>query len=865
MSDQTRDMMAALEQSLPQHTLEGMRQLGLDVPRLLEELGLDAVGMEAMARDPVSANRALLDGPPPPQLSPDEARAQAEPMRTKILELYAKLADIVARHEATIQKRWAKKTKQQRVAFLLQVWPGMPRPHRPDFKAYQDDFNPVLINSPGRARWKDQALCPTINQEDLSQVKTLARLLNSRARNHPSVFAGTDRSEMSIGLRAFVLVPSSVPGYVMLLNRINDSTSDDYGKIVPRSMDNSALTTTTPEKQYSVGEGLLILEAQQRILSFLADTCTAILHEIPPDALTGPQYPILPEPKVKDESESDGYQSLEVLAQAAPYCLPTHFDTNRLVSLLSARASDAKDHLWSLREDPRYFHETLLEYSDHRNEYFWGNPDGTDGRRVVHWPSVLTMLLADAYRTVENFEELRRQAVELQSLQAKHSAQIDPSKDLPKEYMTALIKFRTYLWQIVSHHFTQLQEASCSSPPMRHMFMYSTADEALVSNPAKIGDVESHLLWLLKTLYDDDEQLKTLGLTMVMDELEHFISSNPKAKALISSYVGRAIGDLSILAQCYRQLELYQPWAQEFELQAAQNDSKLRDEYMRWRKPQDKICSAFKPESLQAAGKLANPAGGKFTYPIDKRRNKANVEKMREAEQNLDSFWRTIDRMTHVKLPGMEGSVSGPFLAQSRLLKRTAEWVEPESSTKKTGKQPDPLPDTVTQLSPFYFGFTTGAPRRPDLPAPTGKAKTKGVPNPPAAAQTLAAPEAPQTTSEQTLPVDARAFKVFRTLFFNPEVTTSPGEIAWKDFLHAMASVGFVAEKLYGSVWQFRPTNSKLDVEHPIIFHEPHPSPKIGFTTARRIGRRLFRQYGWEGIRDVGGLDKGGWIGKGLL
>jgi len=90
----------------------------------------------------------------------------------------------------------------------------------------------------------------------------------------------------------------------------------------------------------------------------------------------------------------------------------------------------------------RYFYETLLEYADHGTAYFWGNPNGTDSRRVVYWPDVLTKLLVGAYRAVGSFEELRRQAVKLQHLQDKYSAQIDPSKDLPEEFMDALIQFR---------------------------------------------------------------------------------------------------------------------------------------------------------------------------------------------------------------------------------------------------------------------------------------------------------------------------------------------------------------------------------------------------------------------------------------
>jgi hypothetical protein len=86
---------------------------------------------------------------------------------------------------------------------------------------------------------------------------------------------------------------------------------------------------------------------------------------------------------------------------------------------------------------------------------------------------------------------------------------------------------------------------------------------------------------------------------------------------------------------------------------------------------------------------------------------------------------------------------------------------------------------------------------------------------------------------------------VFRTLFFNPEATSTPGSVPWQDFLYVMASTGLQIEKLYGSVWQFSPTN--LDIERSIHFHEPHPKGKIPFEVARRHGRRLTRAYGWHG------------------
>ncbi|KAI1867582.1 hypothetical protein JX265_007384 [Neoarthrinium moseri] len=60
-----------------------------------------------------------------------------------------------------------------------------------------------------------------------------------------------------------------------------------------------------------------------------------------------------------------------------------------------------------------------------------------------------------------------------------------------------------------------------------------------------------------------------------------------------------------------------------------------------------------------------------------------------------------------------------------------------------------------------------------------------------------------------------------------------------------MTSIGFRAEKLYGSVWQFAPTE-KLQLYQALQVHEPHPNPKIPHWVARAIGRRMSRRWGWS-------------------
>jgi hypothetical protein len=82
----------------------------------------------------------------------------------------------------------------------------------------------------------------------------------------------------------------------------------------------------------------------------------------------------------------------------------------------------------------------------------------------------------------------------------------------------------------------------------------------------------------------------------------------------------------------------------------------------------------------------------------------------------------------------------------------------------------------------------------------------------------------------------------------NYTTPSQPGEVPWTEFVSAMSTISFLPEKLYGSVWRFTPKDgSTFGTETPINFHEPHPSTKLPFRTARMYGRRLTRHHGIDG------------------
>ncbi|KAJ8131905.1 hypothetical protein O1611_g1719 [Lasiodiplodia mahajangana] len=794
---------------------------------------LRAVGISSDPIDPGSFDYRILNMVG--NISLAEVRETAEARSGNIYGSYRILQEILLRHELTIQRRWTGKTRQQRQQILLDHWPGMSATHRPDFQALR------------------QAMWPYINQEDLLTPKALLLLLNARGRNPPPTFASADSDAMRLGVLSNRLSTRILGEHIMLLNGVR--IAEEYGQLIALGDHPEAFSWMRSRKQFIPGEGLLVLEAQERLLRFLVDCSKQILSHIPFEDLIAPNFAIQPEPHLKTEQESSGFDSLAVMAREAPYRVPSELDLTRIELILGGRLAAAEDHVWTLREDPAYFVEQLIELKEHRAELVkdaWGNdhplleiPD-----QDVFWARVCISLICEAYASFELFAELHRRSRTLQRLHKKHADKISPTEDLPEELLSALLEFRNFLYYTMRCLLSSLRSQVMASTPWRPYFyrtppLNPSSGQTLVKrNPSiRMSEFESNLFWLIWVLSEDGMDLYYLNLTLVIDELGRFLETELRAKDLITARMASLIGDLAITSQCIHQLNTYFPWARCYDWVLTDRQLGLNKELWESTKQWRIFLCGLDPNSDIQIAKLGNPCNQKFTYPFEKGRTKQNVEALRRAEQNLDAFWAAVDRIMYVRCGRLSNSALQRALDQPRIIRRTPEWVEPASSALKSGKEA--VEQLYRPLSTIYIGepAATNDPTTPSMPKQ--KTKTKSIipgTNPPVAASPSSETTAPTLVS---IPVDSRALKVFRTLFFNPAVTSSPGEVSWTDFLHAMTSTGlFAAEKLYGSCWQFQ----RLEGEQSRIqFHEPHPRGKIPFITARRHGRRLHRAFGWVG------------------
>lgn len=813
--------------------------------------------------------RKSLGLPNSKSVSYERAKNEAQTRSRNIFAQWQILKGIMDRHENLIRQVWASKTTKQRADILCAVWPDMSAVHRPDFEVLRTRCTSSRQKKKKDPQLRKAFLWPYVNLEDLTAANTLPLFLNARANNSPGVFAWMDVEAAHVGLVARAIEVKILDNYTMMFKDRN--TEDSYGELISWRKNPRAERWSQLGYGMEPSEGFVVLEIQESVYRFLVHCCNNILYD---DAAKGispslsPMHPTL-EPMTADVH---GYDSLIALRTEAPYRAPATMDLLRLESLFAAQKSASEDHLWALREDPGYFASKLNEVRDHDLELV-KDAQGNDRSHLApgpgnpRWCSIISSVVGHAYTQLATWNELLLEVQEMRRLQEKYLGKFSKVAGFPMEYAEAIFRFRFFLNHAAKQSRDQLRMYGASSPLLRQFYHRlpeecgSNAIDFVSNGKAKPGTPEWKILSVLGVLCSEGRLLFILDIGNVVDDLERLIQSDPSIKSLISPLLGEIISHLAIHTEGLRQLKNHQPWA---EISATMMQDRDRAGYLENFKSALKhsldkwsVCTkALKPLNEESVCRFEDPST-QFYYPIEEGRTKTNVLKMRLAEENLDALWVVIDE--HLRRYTGNGSRMLPAwksMLQHRTLERTPEWTDPEPQSKPA----EIVEQILKPLSEVSITRELGEKVLNNQNLPRGKTKKEKKNLPKAKvtkAKTIDAarslnpanktilPSRKQPDSQPIFRLGPRSLKVFRTVFHTPSVSATPGEIPWKDFLNAMVAIGFQPEKLYGSVWMFKPT--MLDIKRGINFHEPHPVGKIPYRNARVIGRRLQRAYGWNG------------------
>lgn len=809
-----------------------------------------------------------------------EIRQTAE----KIFNNWETLRAIVERHENTIQRRWTKKSMTKRRELLLTIWPNMAADHRPDISLQNKWFGLADMKKESKAvlqgRSKQQKMCegsqreallmPYINVEDLTKTEPLLLMINARAHREPHEFAKRD---LQLSTHHTHMTDwRSLEGYVMDFDGPHHVPAA-YGELRHGEWQPVFASTGADPRlaggAICSGDGLWILEIQDRIYKFLLDIARKVLHDIPSGDLIGPKYGIQPQlPLPSANTREDGVTSLASTNLEAIYSSPGRMDLHRIQLLVTAKANEEDDKVWALREDPWRFSEGVADFIAHQPQYvsdLSGAQHPTTNanefqKRCGYTKNNLKDHLAmkfllESCMEAEFWGNVLQDITELIAIKEKHfdGKDIKSTDPLPEPFAMALQSVQAFLCFCVEFRVRILRWKAYSSPPLRPYMRRNSPDT--LENFVRKADKHPprHIFEFLVILarlccYRCIVSSGHIsGVQSLLETYDKFMDTVPDSHLAVNSYVAEEISTLALLSEFLRQIHLFQPWAATSHKEMATPHVQAAMLTFLGKR----FTNTTPLKDLKYSSKvLSMPVEiAEIPYPVHKRRTAANVNAMQKAEALLDKMWDAILReMEQQNL--LPPHIENVLLRQGRQLQRTPDWVEPVDFNKNT--TPQVAPQEVL-VSPFRGLNIDDNNKVQDYPVEKTKIKTRGnaapqIPDPTEAQETE---QAEDLSPAHTILVDRRALRVFSTLFHTPSSTSQPGEVPWKDFLHAMRSAGFGMEKLYGSVWQFTPPcdsdgGMAADVKS-ILFHEPHPHSRIPFRSARRHGRRLARTYGWSG------------------
>ncbi|KAJ4001443.1 hypothetical protein F5050DRAFT_1891180 [Lentinula boryana] len=836
-----------------------------------------------------------------PRPTEEDIQKKAAVYSQSIFQSRSELYSILNIHEETIRKRWAKKTVKQRETLLRSAYPEIPVMHRPDLWALRQETREKR-RSDG-TKYRDAFLLPELNLEDLVKPKNILLLFNSRGRNSPDIFAFTDFEKIRLA-RTSEAVP--IPFKNECTIYLTGQNAKSYGKLVYWNEGPDVFNDMVNGVGMLPGAGLIVLESQYKLYNFLLKTAKTLIHDLLPltNSEPAPDPPSLDDPDLLDLELS----SIAAYATGTTYRAPLRFDVKYLKRLAEAKVDQAQDHLWSLREDPSYFRDVALEYSEHRLEHLLTKPGARHPNLNTAWlwDQIFLGLIGNAYTSLLQWQLIEQQLEQVERLRTKYASQITNQKALPSEYDDHMSHFQYFLQQfLITGPVKDLKMGAFGSPPMRPWFnrypqdpnstMIGIHSSAMYQNSP--SSVRPQVIELISLLLDEKQSV-LMGRHIILDEIDRLLRSDPKERACITSWVLNYLSEMSSISEFLRQLEFHQPrigcnttFPVDLE-HIIPDDPDFFDGrsvlYEKTSEPLTRITSPMKQRDVRGrVMALVDPAtsanntplgNGKFNYPVHKKASQAVVEQMRRAEAELDAFWAKFDGIVERRTGKKPNILLREFVDQ-REVERTPQWT----STSPLEPAPQRGPSNSAKLQDKFalldLEQRTESTLRPELngverfPPKKRKTKTKAIPTP--------APDLPLTplgnsesqrapntssniaarASTFTISVPRRAYTVFTRLFFTPSPDRTPGEVAWSDFVQAMVAAGCAVKRLMGSSWMFSRAQSDnvgsadaIDGTGAgpdagitqIIFHAPHPAANIPIHIVRKHGRRLARRWGWN-------------------
>lgn len=744
-------------------------------------------------------------------LKPEEAAKEAEKLSTNLFQSFKTLRYIICRYEAVIQERWSQMTQEERQKILLEAWPDMSPCHRPDLWALRRE---TAKEREAGTKFKDAYMWPNVNLEDLSGDIQLLLLLNCRGRRPPSVFASADLESAHIGHLSKAIQGLFIPDYDMKM--VGDSPAT-YGTI-HSNLSEESVADMLEGKSFKSGDGIDVLEIQERLLGFLVACCKLILNDKQID-VTDQSIPEVKEPPSKAATfNGPGDLSVAQRALEEPYVSPESASWANCQWMMGCRQADAEEHFRNLRQDPGYFVDTVRDWFEHAPEMHVddqgrSHPYLADPvKRTKFMDRTVGRMVHNAYEEIHVWKSLKDELQYMREVRGEYGYGSDPEEDMPFEDSMARLKMLLDA-RLLNHYLNKVASYFVSCPQLRdHFTTVQDPKWPLQTRPVlksgSLEDTDDELLWLWGQI-TDDESRRICSLENLAGEVERFLEKNPDQKQRLTPLARDAISDLSFVGFIRRQFTLcwprfFLPRGNKFTDYSAQHAFGWGRSMVGPIWDLVRLVNNSFGDSRIELGEAGDPGSGRFDYPVTEPRTQETADAMHRAEQNLEAFWSKVDQdlRSHMN--------ASSYNSLQRLAPPATRPADPGRSQRFE-------PRTVAFFQTL-FPKPNPLPKKARLP-------TRGP---------LLKPDA--------------VYKAY------PEgaITT---DIPWTEFLYGMESLSFNHEHRNGLLWSFWPNRYGLP-KKSVYIHRPYPGDIISARDATRIAQRLKHVYGlWWAMFDEDDMD----------
>lgn len=882
------------------------------------------------------------------QITPEEWEIIAAPLRKKAYASWKRLNELMEGYGDTIIDAWRgdkgadesgpsgkkkrKLLRNKRMKLIAKFWPNMASKPRPDLQVFKDrkptdDLLPDPLvdadllpqdteldfeSSPSpedksAQRIREALLWPHMNTEYLTtRWWYLTQMLQRRAASRPDYFAQQDMPpgrqdmlELFIRLKNvpnnFTIIFGDAPESLGPDDKPDPDMSDqDYGRLISTDQIGNVSIALSMKEVIPAGQGLLLLEVQEKLYAFLADMANAIFGSRPKTGLTassGKNISRIYE-RWLTSSASAMMQLVWVADERdeAPYCVSQapgglryhiagFLECRRMFSeaLLKAKCGEALDHWDLLRSDIGYFKETITQWKEHRVEMLFHTkgrtsppPDLDDFsvwahaikdcvtaafQKLIYWDeasrrmepvSQLTLRGNSIHREVvgaphptdnSDAESLARARCSLYSFLSQWEG---PSLLLLRKLWTFAPSLRRYSRRITQESSSTLDSSLPPEEDDDWRYEQDSEDEPLQKRKSR-----EYLEWLFNSLFDRKVRF-VLGMQTILDELDILMSSLPLSEhgILDSDIVSSQIADLAALSEVFHnefrsernsKYEMLET-SREYRTHLIEEELKFDHRWKGGYKIREERLD--KPENdAELKEARAQRAQGAWTF-----------------EGSSKMWFLGIPIVKPLKMKGNAKELEGEEVAFRKFWRKfddelqaahVCRWVRNGGDVLEYIKPPKWLSPEALQNyvkeEDRGIGGRRVQPQRPfKVSSKTGTPSEFDEDSDDHIEDEDDGEERLGRRHRQLkirLDVDEQALNVFKIMLVPATEGWNPAPVPWKDFIHALLQADFKVFCRYGREWMAVPPQELLSLA--FMFRQPRPGTRLTVATLRRYGLRL--------------------------